>query len=227
MYDPMVAKLIVWDKDRESATARMVRALREYEIGQLKTLLPFHEAILETPQWANAETCRDLIEDRAWLKALAFPKPEQPADDPATPARVTRDYTVEVSGRRFEVKVTGEPGGAGPLTGTTATAPASAAAPHATPHATPRRGARNGRPTASAHTNADGETLTAPLQGTIFKVAVTPGQTVAEGDLICVIEAMKMENEITAHRPGVISQLHATTGAAVQAGDRLAVISSP
>jgi acetyl-CoA/propionyl-CoA carboxylase biotin carboxyl carrier protein len=56
MYDPMVAKLIVWEEDRERATARMVRALREYEIGELKTLLPFHEAILQTPQWANAET---------------------------------------------------------------------------------------------------------------------------------------------------------------------------
>src|ERR1700722_7478928 len=67
MYDPMVAKLIVWDVDREQATARMIRALREYEIGGLKTLLPFHQAILRTRQWADAETCRDLIEDRDWL----------------------------------------------------------------------------------------------------------------------------------------------------------------
>src|SRR5690242_15454680 len=79
MYDPMVAKLIVWDVDREQATARMVRALREYEITELKTLLPFHEAILQTDQWANAETCRDLIEDRNWLKTLAFPAVENPA----------------------------------------------------------------------------------------------------------------------------------------------------
>ena len=65
MYDPMIAKLIVWDADREQATARMVRALSEYEIGGLKTLLPFHTAILQTEQWANAETCRDLIEDKS------------------------------------------------------------------------------------------------------------------------------------------------------------------
>ena len=65
MYDPMVAKLIVWDIDREHATARMLRAVREFEIGGLKTLLPFHEAILQTEQWARAETCRDLIEDRS------------------------------------------------------------------------------------------------------------------------------------------------------------------
>src|SRR5690349_12963079 len=77
MYDPMVAKLIVWDVDREQATARMLRALGEYEIGGLKTLLPFHEAILQTRQWANAETCRDLIEDKNWLKTLAFARPAE------------------------------------------------------------------------------------------------------------------------------------------------------
>src|SRR5579859_6035400 len=80
MYDPMVAKLIVWDSDREQATARMVRALREYEIEGLKTLLPFHEAILQTEQWHRAETCRDLISDREWLKSLAFPKTEASAE---------------------------------------------------------------------------------------------------------------------------------------------------
>src|ERR1700677_424374 len=83
MYDPMIAKLIVWDADRESATRRMLRALGEYEIGGVKTFLPFYKEILSTRQWARAETCRDLIEDRAWLKPLAFAKvekvdPEQP-----------------------------------------------------------------------------------------------------------------------------------------------------
>ena len=111
MYDPMVAKLIVWDVDREQATARMLRALREYEIEGLKTLLPFHEAILQTPQWLAAETCRDLIEDRAWLKELAFPKPAEaaPSDDGGEEAKVEQAYTVEVSGKRFEVKVIGPP----------------------------------------------------------------------------------------------------------------------
>src|SRR6202044_1923962 len=74
MYDPMVAKLIVWDSDREQATARMIRALNEYEITELTTLIPFHSAILATEQWANAETCRELIEDREWLKSTA-PEP--------------------------------------------------------------------------------------------------------------------------------------------------------
>ena len=80
MYDPMVAKLIVWDVDRASATRRMLRALDEFEITELKTLIPFHKALLATEQWANAETCRDLVEDKRWLRALAF-EPAAPADD--------------------------------------------------------------------------------------------------------------------------------------------------
>ena len=70
-YDPMIAKLIVWDVDRESATRRMRRALDEYEIGELRTLLPFHRALLATDEWARGETCRNLIADRAWLKSTA------------------------------------------------------------------------------------------------------------------------------------------------------------
>ncbi len=71
MYDPMVAKLIVWDVDREKATRRMLRALGEYDSGGLTTLIPFHEAILATEQWARGETCRDLMEDHEWLKSTA------------------------------------------------------------------------------------------------------------------------------------------------------------
>ena len=87
-YDPMVAKLIVWDIDREHATRRMLRALAEYEIEGLRTLLPFHKAILATPEWARGETCRELVADRKWLKTLAFPKPARLAADPSTPAGV-------------------------------------------------------------------------------------------------------------------------------------------
>ncbi|MDP9378140.1 MAG: acetyl-CoA carboxylase biotin carboxylase subunit [Actinomycetota bacterium] len=78
-YDPMIAKLIVWDIDREHATRRMQRALDEFKIDGLRTLLPFHRALLATEQWQQAETCRDLIGDRKWLKTLAFPKPERAA----------------------------------------------------------------------------------------------------------------------------------------------------
>jgi acetyl-CoA/propionyl-CoA carboxylase biotin carboxyl carrier protein len=206
MYDPMVAKLIVWDVDREKATRRMLRALSEYDSGGLTTLIPFHEAILATEQWAKGETCRDLMEDRDWLKstAPADAKPPEPSEDGGE--MVARDYKVEVSGKLFDVKVIGE-------------APAGgAAAPAAGGKKPPKRERKGSGPSASS------EALPAPLQGTILKVAVEKGAEVSEGDLICVIEAMKMENEITAHRSGKVEELNVTEGAAVGAGDILAVI---
>ncbi len=213
MYDPMVAKLIVWDVDREQATARMLRALREYEIGGLKTLLPFHTALLQTRQWASAETCRDLIEDRKWLKDLAFPKPAEAPDseevDEGPP--VEQSYTVEVSGKRFDVKVIGPPAGA--VNGAAPVATAAAKRP-------PRRSERAGGGGAGG-----GDTLSSPIQGTVLKVAVEQGATVDEGALIAVIEAMKMENEITAHKAGTVTELPISAGASVATGETLAVIS--
>jgi acetyl-CoA/propionyl-CoA carboxylase biotin carboxyl carrier protein len=210
MYDPMVAKLIVWDADREQATRRMVRALGEYEITELKTLIPFHTAILQTRQWADAETCRDLIEDRAWLKQLAFdPAAPAPADDDA--GTVEQTYTVEVSGKRFDVKVIG-------------TASADAAAPVAGNGAAPGRRPR--RAERAGGGGGGGDTLASPLQGTILRVAVQAGAAVEEGTLVAVIEAMKMENEITAHKAGTIAELPIAAGASVSAGDTLAVITA-
>ncbi len=74
LYDPMIAKLIVWDVDRSASTRRMLRALGEYEIEGLQTLVPFHRALLASEQWAAGETCRDLVEDQDWLAQLAFPR---------------------------------------------------------------------------------------------------------------------------------------------------------
>jgi acetyl-CoA/propionyl-CoA carboxylase biotin carboxyl carrier protein len=227
MYDPMVAKLIVWDADREQATARMLRALREYEIEGLKTLLPFHEAILQTPQWANAETCRDLIEDRKWLKTLAFPPREQPspaakAGENAQPASLEQSYTVEVSGRRFDVKVIGPAFGAGAEANGTSTEIAA--------RPPPRRSERRGVGAVSGAGGAGGnggDTLQSPIQGTVLKVAVEQGARIEEGALVCVVEAMKMENEITAHKSGTIDELSVAVGASVASGDTIAVIASP
>ena len=207
MYDPMVAKLIVWDVDREKATRRMLRALSEYDSGGLTTLIPFHEAILATEQWERGETCRDLMEDREWLKttAPADAAPPEPSEDGGEV--VTRDYKVEVSGKLFDVKVIGE----APAGGAAVPAAAGGKKP-------PKRERKGSGPSASS------EALPAPLQGTILKVAVEQGAEVSEGDLICVIEAMKMENEITAHRSGKVEELPISEGAAVGAGDTLAVI---
>jgi acetyl-CoA/propionyl-CoA carboxylase, biotin carboxylase, biotin carboxyl carrier protein len=218
MYDPMVAKLIVWDVDRDQATARMVRALGEYQIEGLRTLLPFHEAILRTRQWHDAETCRDLIEDRAWLKQLAFPKPEKPPGEGSgdeAAETVQQSYTVEVSGKRFDVKVIG-PALAGALNGA---APAREGAVGT--KRTPRRGER-----AKSGGGGGVDTLSSPIQGTVLKVAVEKGAAVEEGALVCVIEAMKMENEITAHKAGTVADLPIAVGASVATGDTLAVISS-
>src|SRR5918993_767676 len=104
LYDPMVAKLIVWDVDREHATRRMARALAEFDVDGVRTLIPFHRAIMASEQWARAETCRDLVEDRDWLKTLAFERPPKP-DDGEEPRPLERTYVVEVSGKRFDVKV--------------------------------------------------------------------------------------------------------------------------
>jgi acetyl-CoA/propionyl-CoA carboxylase, biotin carboxylase, biotin carboxyl carrier protein len=213
MYDPMVAKLIVWDVDRELATKRMIRALSEYEIAPLKTLIPFHKAILATEQWANAETCRDLIEDKEWLKQLAFDKPAAPKDDDEEPT-VEQTYTVEVSGRRFDVKVIGRAGG--PYSGG---APANGAAPAA--RKAPKRGERK-----SGGAAGGADELVSPLQGNVWKVPVKQGDKVEEGQIITIIEAMKMENEITAHKTGVVAELPIKEGEAVTAGALLAVIKS-
>jgi acetyl-CoA/propionyl-CoA carboxylase biotin carboxyl carrier protein len=216
MYDPMVAKLIVWDSDRQQATARMLRALGEYEIEGLKTLLPFHTAILQTRQWADAETCRDLIEDRKWLKELAFPQAEPVGDDgDQDQETIQQAYTVEVSGKRFAVKVIGPPfGGGGAVNGA---GPAATAA---------RKPPRRERARGAAGAGGGGDTLTSPMQGTVLKVAVETGARVQAGALVCVIEAMKMENEITAHKDGKVSELPITVGASVATGDTVAVISA-
>jgi acetyl-CoA/propionyl-CoA/long-chain acyl-CoA carboxylase, biotin carboxylase, biotin carboxyl carrier protein len=214
MYDPMVAKLIVWDADRELATRRMLRALDEYEIGGLTTLIPFHSAILATEQWANGETCRDLLEDPEWIKSL------EPASDPAAPGSgaeeadgedsdlVPRDYKVEVGGKLFDVRVFGQPGAE----------PAAGAAGGAAKRP-PKRERKSG-----GGGGASSEELVSPLQGTVLRVAAEQGSEIEEGALICVVEAMKMENEITAHRSGELAELNVSEGASIASGDVIAVI---
>jgi acetyl-CoA/propionyl-CoA carboxylase, biotin carboxylase, biotin carboxyl carrier protein len=211
MYDPMVAKLIVWDSDREQATQRMLRALDEYEIEGLKTLIPFHKALLATENWAKGETCKDLLEDKAWLKTLAFPAPQPPGEDEEQ--KVEQSYEVEVSGQRFDVRVVGPPfaGGGGGSSGTATTGGRAA------PKRKQRESSSGGGP----------DTLPSPLQGNMWKVLVKQGDTVEEGQLLCIIEAMKMENEITAHKAGTIVELPISEGAPIAAGAPIATIKSP
>jgi acetyl-CoA/propionyl-CoA carboxylase biotin carboxyl carrier protein len=210
LYDPMVAKLITWDTDRERATARMLRALREYRIEPLTTLIPFHAAILASEQWAKGETCRDLTEDKKWLKQT---EPETSAaasgpDRDDAGETQEREYKVEVNGRLHAVKVIGA-------------APAAAASgPAAGARRPPKREGSSG----AGGGGSSGPTLASPLQGTVLRVAVEKGADVAEGDLICVIEAMKMENEITAHVSGRVTELAVSEGGSVNSGDPIATI---
>jgi acetyl-CoA/propionyl-CoA/long-chain acyl-CoA carboxylase, biotin carboxylase, biotin carboxyl carrier protein len=207
LYDPMIAKLIVWDVDRSASTARMLRALSEYEIGGLKTLIPFHRALLATEQWQRGETCRDLVEDKEWLKQLAFPPPAGADSEEGSADTVERNYAVEVSGRKFDVKVIGPP-----------SAP-NGAVPAGAVKQAPRRERKSG----GGGGGAPGQ-LVSPIQGTVLKVAVEKGATVEEGALICVIEAMKMENEITAPSSGTVEELGVSEGGSVATGDTIAVI---
>jgi acetyl-CoA/propionyl-CoA carboxylase, biotin carboxylase, biotin carboxyl carrier protein len=207
LYDPMIAKLIVWDVDRLASTRRMLRALGEFEIGGLKTLVPFHQALLASEQWARGETCRDLVEDRDWLKQLAFPTPAKRDEGEPEEEKVERDYAVEVSGRKFEVKVIGAP-----------FAPNGAA-----PAVAARKAPRRERKSDAGGGGAPGA-LISPIQGTVLKVVVEQGATVEEGALICVIEAMKMENEITAPSAGTVEELGVSEGGSVATGDTIAVI---
>ncbi|MGI8946006.1 MAG: acetyl-CoA carboxylase biotin carboxylase subunit [Thermoleophilaceae bacterium] len=209
LYDPMIAKLIVWDVDREAATRRMLRALSEYEIGGLPTLIGFHTALLATDQWRDAETCRDLVEDPEWLAGLAADpagQTEQDEPDGAEAATVEREYAVEVSGRRFDVKVFGLP----------------AATPDPGAATAPKRRGRRRR--SEAPGESDPGTLISPLQGNVLKVPVEQGAEVEQGALVCVIEAMKMENEITAPAAGTLVELNVAAGKPISAGETIAVI---
>jgi acetyl-CoA/propionyl-CoA carboxylase biotin carboxyl carrier protein len=212
MYDPMVSKLIVWDADREQATQRMLRALDEYEIEGLETLIPFHKALLSTEDWAKGSICKDLVEDKEWLKSTAPAKVERYEKDDED-EKVTKEYLVEVGGKRFDVKVIGEGFAGGMVAG-------------------PAGGGSNGRkkPGRGERKKSAGggpDLLESPLQGNMWKVLVKQGDEVTEGQLICIIEAMKMENEITAHKAGTIAELMIEEGAAINAGAPIAMISAP
>ena len=213
MYDPMVSKLIVWDADREQATARMLRALAEYEIEGLKTLIPFHDALLRTRQWHDAETCRDLVEDKAWLKSTA---PRRPGEGRGR--RRGRDGRAGLHRRGLRPALRRDrhrPGGRRPGGGAQRRAPTGGSAHRPAP-----RGAQGGR------RGGWPDTLESPLQGNMWKVLVERGATVEEGQLLCIIEAMKMENEITAHKAGTIAELPIKEGDPIAAGATIAVIRS-
>ena len=202
LYDPLVAKLIVHGVDREHARRRMLRALDEYEIGGITTLLGFHRALLEHPCFVEGATCHGVVESEelaARAEELAQRRSVVPASVDGAPAR-TRRLSLEVDGKRYEVEaLVPEP-----------------------PYAELAR-RRQERARGGAHTGAKDAVVT-PMQGTVLAVEVAEGEEIEAGQVICIVEAMKMENEITAHRSGRVTELAVEQGQAVSNGQTICVI---
>jgi acetyl-CoA/propionyl-CoA carboxylase, biotin carboxylase, biotin carboxyl carrier protein len=208
-YDNLVGKLIVWGLDRPTAIRRMLRALREMRIEGIATTIPADVAILEHPDFQAAEHSTKWVED-----VLAVPASEAvptPADGEGSEPKVRRDVDVEVNGRRFSVSVWA------PESAATATVVGPGAGNAAT---RPRRSGGAGGGAAIAGTGA----ITVPMQGTIVKVLVEVGQSVEVGQTLCVLEAMKMENNITADLAGTVKELKVGAGDSVGSGDVVVVI---
>ena len=208
-FDSMLAKLIITGSTRTQALERARRALDEMEIGGMPTVLPFHRAVVADPAFAPEEGAFSIhtrwIETEFHNDIPAFQSaPATSADEDGERQRVT----VEVGGKRLEVVL---PAGLGSGTGSAAKS-----------NGKPKRA--RGRSGAAAGAAASGDGLASPMQGTIVKVAVAEGDTVAEGDLVVVLEAMKMEQPLTAHKAGTISGLSAKPGDTVSAGAVLATI---
>jgi acetyl-CoA/propionyl-CoA carboxylase biotin carboxyl carrier protein len=199
-FDSLLAKLIVTGRTREDALERAKRALLEFEIAGLPTVLPFHRLVVDEPAFAATTADQFLVHTR-WIET-EFDKdiepwsgslgPDAEADDPY------RTVVVEVEGRRLRV---GVPAGI------------FQAGQTATLGKPPKRATLG-----SASSSASGDTITSPMQATVVKIAVTPGDKVVKGDLVCVLEAMKMEQPMPAHRDGVVATVLCNVGDTVSAG---------
>jgi acetyl-CoA/propionyl-CoA carboxylase biotin carboxyl carrier protein len=202
-YDSLVAKVIGYGADREEARRKLLRAVDEFLIEGVPTTLDFHRFALNHPAFVAGDVSTVSVE-REWDLAAIPPAPAAvEGDGPRLPSRT---LTVEVDGRRMEVALfEPEDGGGG-------SAPAG-------------RGRRErARPSSRGGSAASSADLVAPMQGTIVKTAVELGAQVSAGDLVLVLEAMKMENHIAAHRDGTVAALHVDAGDVVNAGDLLATI---
>ena len=198
-FDSMLAKLIVWGPDRATAIARARRALAEYRIEGLPTVIPFHQAILTDPAFTaedgNFTVYTKWIEEE-WVNELPeyTDTTEAPEDEEQEAAQ---KFVVEVGGRRIEVALPGNlllGGGS-------------------------KRKKSKKRRGKGASANVSGDTVTAPMQGSVIKVAVEEGQEVEEGEVVVVLEAMKMENPVKAHKSGTVTDLKVSTGTQINKGE--------
>jgi acetyl-CoA/propionyl-CoA carboxylase biotin carboxyl carrier protein len=206
----MVAKLCVHDVDREHARRRMLRALREFEIGGVTTLRGFHVALLEHPCFVAGATCHGVVESEQ-LAARADEVSKElshrttsvagGSDGAAPPPSAERVVEAEVDGRRYAVTMlVPEP-----------------------PHAELARRRRAREDSAGGYAAAR-DAVVSPMQGTVLSVEVAEGDEVGPGQVLCVVEAMKMENELTAHRSGVVTELSVAPGQPVSTGQVICVV---
>ncbi|MFI6171902.1 acetyl/propionyl/methylcrotonyl-CoA carboxylase subunit alpha [Nocardia sp. NPDC051052] len=213
-FDSMLAKLIVTGENRTQALERARRALAEYQVEGLATVIPFHRAVIEDPAFIGDGTTFDVYTkwiENEWNNTVEpYTGAAQADEDEDLPRQ---KVVVEVGGRRVEVSLPGQfsLGGGGPVA-----AGNGAGVVRKKPKPRKRGGAGAGA--------ASGDAVTAPMQGTVVKVAVEEGQTVEAGDLIVVLEAMKMENPVNAHKAGVVTGLSVEAGAAITQGTVLAEI---
>jgi acetyl-CoA/propionyl-CoA carboxylase biotin carboxyl carrier protein len=201
LYDPLIGKLIVHGVDREHARRRMLRALDEFEIGGVTTLLGFHRALLRHPCFVEGVTCHGVVESEQLAQQaeeLSHAATVARAPDGALRERVT---AVELDGRRFDVKLL-------------VTEP-----PWAELAERRRRRAATGGGRGGAR-----DAIVSPMQGTVLSVQVAEGDPVTAGQVICVVEAMKMENEVHALRDGIVSELSVAAGEPVRTGQVICVV---
>ena len=219
-YDSMVAKLIVHAGDREACFARSERALAEYDIEGIPTIIPFHRMMLGDDAFtAGTHTTKYLDEELDPERIDAAQQrwggdTESTADDDGT---VEREFTVEVNGKRFEVNLE-ESGEFAAMAGGSGSGSGSATAQR------PSRGRGGDSDDGGSAIEADGEVVSAEMQGTILEVNVGEGDTVAAGDVICVLEAMKMENDVIAETGGTVTEVAIEDGDSVDQGDPLVVL---
>jgi acetyl-CoA/propionyl-CoA carboxylase biotin carboxyl carrier protein len=203
LYDPMIAKLVVHGVDREHARRRMLRALEEFEIDGVTTLLGFHRALLEHPCFVEGATCEGVVESELLARrASELLRRSKPSGADHAARLSPRVVPVEVDGRRYEVGLL---------------------APEPPWRELARRRKDRGRSGGHA-AGAARDAVVSPMQGTVLAVEVADGDSVQAGQVLCVVEAMKMENEITAHRDGVVRELSVVPGAPVQTGQVICVV---
>ncbi|MDE3721202.1 biotin carboxylase N-terminal domain-containing protein [Nocardiopsis sp. N85] len=208
-FDSMVAKLIVTGRTRTQALERARRALAEFVVGGMPTVIPFHQAVVEDPAFAPADPEQPFGVYTRWIETGFDNRIEPWSGTPGEAEPVAREtVTVEVGGKRIDVVL--------PAALNVGAAPAA-------PAGKKKRASRSGGGAAAA----SGDALVSPMQGTVVKVVVAEGQEVSEGDTVVVIEAMKMEQPLAAHRSGTVTGLKVSAGEAVGNGAVICELTSP